>query len=129
MSIVDDIEDAIRVHCAWADRLKAAIATGASEMTVDIAANDGICPFGRWLHGATIPESAKAFHSYDHSVQIHREFHQCAAEVLELALSGEAKEALLRMSDASDYVTISVMLTLTLRAWQIDIQHAAEAAA
>ncbi len=127
MTIIDEIEKAIAVHCAWADSLKAAIETGVSELSVAEAMRDDACAFGHWLHGDTIPESARAVHGYDNARQIHAEFHHYAAGVLELALSGKREEAIAHMDNTSLYTTTSVMLTLTLRAWQIDIDGLSEA--
>ena len=92
MSIIDQIETAIQVHCAWADRLQSAILTGASDMTVEQALRHDACAFGQWLCGDSIPESAKSVHGYGNALQIHEQ-----------------------------YLMTSVMLTLTLRAWQIDL--------
>ena len=121
MSIIDQIETAIQVHCAWADRLQSAILTGASDMTVEQALRHDACAFGQWLCGDSIPESAKSVHGYGNALQIHEEFHKCAGDVLALALSGQREEAIRQMDNTSQYLMTSVMLTLTLRAWQIDL--------
>ena len=125
MSIIEQIEDAIQVHCAWSERLQDAIEGGVSALTVDTALRDNACEFGRWIYGGTIPESAKALHGYDNAVQILADFHKYAGEILELALKGYRDEARRRMGTSSQYMTTSVILTLTLRAWQIDIKSAA----
>ena len=122
MSIIEQIEDAIQVHCAWAEQLKDAIETGLSVTTVAEAARVDLCAFGRWLYGRTIPDYAKVHNGYDNAVQIHAEFHRCAAGVLDLALTGRGAEAIKAMDNASPYTSTSVMLVLTLRAWQIDIE-------
>ncbi|MEI7606036.1 MAG: CZB domain-containing protein [Rhodospirillaceae bacterium] len=125
MPIIEQIEDAIQVHCAWADRLKAAIEAGASDLAPDAVGRDESCPFGRWLLGDGIPESAKRLHSYDHALEVHRDFHRHAGEALALALAGERDEAVRRLDNTSPFTMASVMLTLTLRAWQIDLAEAA----
>ena len=127
MSIIEQIEDAIQVHCGWADRLKDAIETAHSEMTAAQAARDDLCAFGQWLYGRTIPDYAKTHNGWENAVQIHAEFHKCAAEVLDLALAGQRDAALKAMDNASLYTATSVMLVLTLRAWQIDIETTTEA--
>ena len=125
MPIIEQIEDAIQVHCAWTDRLKAAIEAGASDMAPDAVGRHEFCPFGRWLLGDGIPESAKRLHSYDNALELHRDVHRHAAGVLELARAGERDEAVRRLDTTSPFTRASVMLTLTLRAWQIDLADAA----
>ena len=122
MTIIDEIENAIQVHCAWANRLKAAIDTGSCDLTPETARKDNACAFGKWLQGAAIPDAAKSLAGYQNALAAHAEFHTNAAKVLELALAGNKSEALQHMDATSDYEISSITLTLILRGWQVDIQ-------
>ena len=122
MTIIDEIENAIQVHCAWADRLRVAINTGSCDLTPKTAGRDNVCAFGKWLYSAAIPDDAKSLPGYQNAITSHANFHKNAAKVLELALTGKKPEALQHMDTTSEYEISSVTLTLILRGWQVDIQ-------
>ncbi len=120
MSLNWQIDEAIKAHCAWGQRLISVIHTGEFDPGFDSAARDDACAFGKWLYGPSIPPAAKALPGYQEVVDIHAKFHGLAAQIVALIKTGQKAEALNRLSITSDYSTASISLTLALREWQAD---------
>ncbi len=105
---------ALDAHRAWGARLRQAIDTGTSSMSVQDAGQDDRCSFGKWLHGPDVfrdrdPERWQQLHD------LHEQFHRHAAQVLELATSGQTKQATERLH-ASDVVNVQKQLENALQA-------------
>ena len=101
-------------HNAWGARLREAIDTGSSAMSVQQAGGDENCAFGKWLHApgefrTTQPERWQQIHD------LHEQFHRNAADVLKLAITGQRTQAAERMK-APDFVNVQRELTDTLQA-------------
>jgi methyl-accepting chemotaxis protein len=119
-STAEIMNSGLEAHRAWRTRLNEAIDTGQSTTSVEDAGHDDRCTFGRWLHGPGSfrdrePETWQRFHD------LHEQFHRNAAAVLELAVSGRAREAQARLS-ASEFTEVERQL-------QDALQGAAGAAA
>lgn len=118
MTMSKEIDEAILSHIKWGLRLKAAINSEMINVSTDHIARDDLCPFGKWLYSDAIPVAAKSLNEYQEVINTHRRFHNCAATIVSLALSGNFEEAYMHMADNSDYTIASVMLILNLRLWQ-----------
>ena len=88
-----DFQGAIEVHMRWKARLKAVV-DGTSSETLDpaIVALDDRCALGTWLHGAG-KERFAANPDYQKVVDWHRDFHRCAAGILEAMARGDTDVA------------------------------------
>ncbi len=80
-------------------------------------APDNLCVFGRWLYGGRITPEEKAMPGYEEVCRLHARFHAEAAQVLELALTGNRWEAAAAMGHGSPYANASVELLNALAAW------------
>jgi len=117
MSTQDQIKKAIGAHGLWKTRLAAAIDVGKSEFTVDTVRKDNACDFGRWLYGSELPPAAKNLAEYETCRRLHAEFHQCAAEVLNLAVGGKKSEAQKAMGATGKFASTSASLTTAMMKW------------
>ncbi len=98
------LQAAQEAHEAWSARLRDAIETGASSISVDQAGSDDRCAFGSWLHAPgefrdREPQRWQQIHD------LHEEFHRNAAQVLELAITGRQTEAA-ELAQAPEFVNI-----------------------
>ncbi|MGF1528457.1 MAG: CZB domain-containing protein [Candidatus Competibacterales bacterium] len=127
-----DFLEAIRAHNAWKIKLKKAIADGTiSQFDAAEIRRDDRCFLGRWLYSEGLE------HYGDEAVlqtiiDVHRQFHQCAAEVVDTAQGGQLNRAaaLLESGEYAQYsVDISALLgKLYLRFSQRDANHSPSAA-
>ena len=121
MTMSEQINNAIIAHCEWVEKLRVAIESGQIDISVETAIQDNVCPFGQWLYGDTIPETAKALPGYQSVLRLHARFHEFAATILSIAISGNRDDAFNRIIKSSDYAITSHMLTLSLKLWLIDV--------
>ncbi len=103
---------ALEAHEAWNARLRKAIAAGESSMSIEQAGRDDGCTFGKWLHA---PGTFKTEHpqEWQNMHDLHEQFHQYAARVLDCAVSGRAEEAT-RLLEAPEFVAIETDLRAAL---------------
>lgn len=90
---VEEIKAAIGAHGAWKMKLRTAINTGKTDLKPEVVRCDDQCAMGRWLHGSSIDSKTRMGMPYKVNKRVHAEFHECAARVLELTLSGERDRA------------------------------------
>ena len=117
MPLKDETDRAIIEHYLWGERLRNAIESGVSSISVEEAATDKLCPLGKWLYSDHISHTERQLPKYGELIALHAKFHQHASEILSLALAGNKMEALARLSVTSDYATTSLMLTGILKTW------------
>ncbi|MCK5877630.1 MAG: CZB domain-containing protein [Candidatus Marithrix sp.] len=104
--MLKEIDKAIWAHSRWKIHLKQAIETGESDFNVENTRNSHVCTFGQWLDsdvGKKLPE-------YDVVSKLHYDFHTEAANILELALKGEASEATNKMQMGSKFNQLTAKL-------------------
>ena len=116
MTLVDRLNRAIDAHLKWKARLMLIIDSGESILATGVVCSDNRCELGRWLY--SLDESITKTHRWKWVRAKHSEFHQEAAHVLELALSGNQKEARKKISYLSKYDGISSRLIDELNAWK-----------
>ncbi len=116
MSELHPIDGAIAAHAKWKWHLRQAIDTGLSEWTVERVRPDDLCDFGRWLHN--LPLSERMGEHFRAVHDLHAKFHQEAAHVLDLALSGNRADATAALAIGSPFATVSSKLTIAMTAWK-----------
>jgi methyl-accepting chemotaxis protein len=116
----EEIEDAVGAHGVWKRKLKKAITTG--EIDVDIATikADKQCDFGKWLYGPAITERHKNSEHYREVQELHAVFHETAAKVAQLAISGEKAHAMKMLEANGEFTVASAELTTSMIAWLKD---------
>ncbi len=124
MSAKDEIKKAMGVHGMWKARLSTAIDFGKSEFSVDAVQRDNACDFGRWLHGASIPEAAKRMAEYETCRRLHADFHRAAADVLKLAIAGQKAQAQNALASSSKFAAVSADLTTNMMKWMAAAERA-----
>ena len=105
-----DFRNAIQIHAKWKLRLKNYIEGKSNEdLKAAVISRDDQCVLGKWLHdeGQAKYGNVKEFQKL---IEMHREFHQCAGQVLMQAQSGQQKRAL-EMIENGDYAKVSVKVT------------------
>jgi hypothetical protein len=110
------IDHAIAAHARWKYRLFDAVKTGESEWTVEQIRSYTDCEFGRWL--ATLSPSERQSEQCKTVVDLHREFHTAASEVLGLALRKETEAAQAAIALNSPFSIVSANLTAAMSAWK-----------
>jgi hypothetical protein len=117
MSLSDEIQTAIGAHGLWKGRLLTAIDTGTSKFTVATVAQDTECAFGKFLYANADP-AIKNSPQWRTCVDLHSKFHQCAARVLQLALTGNQAAAKKEMDGQSEFLKLSRALTAEMVKWR-----------
>lgn len=116
MDRVSDIEQAIGNHALWMSRLRQAILEAPAALEVEEIRAEDQCDFGKWLHGSRLSVEDRESGVYQEVKRLHAEFHQVAAQVVELAASGRTCDAYGLLY--GEYITISGRLAIAMRAWQ-----------
>ena len=108
-----DFRSAIQIHAKWKIRLKDYIeGTSNEDLKVAVISRDDQCVLGKWLYSDG-KEKYGNFKEFQQLIDLHREFHQCAGQVLTQAQAGEQKRAL-QMIESGDYAHKSVKVTSQL---------------
>jgi hypothetical protein len=116
MSLQDQIKSATGAHGLWKARLKSAIEKGSSEFSPGTVRLENQCEFGKWLHSVSDP-GIKTSAGYHKCLDLHRQFHEAAAKVLNLALTGQKDAARQAMGLTSDFAKVSGTLTMAMNDW------------
>jgi len=112
--LAQQIRAALTAHELWRAHLVQAALTGRARMTVTEAAREEACDLGRWLQRiGELPEVPQVAPVRD----LHRHFHEEAARVLELALTGRRSESLLAVGPGSRFDEASIRLSSALKDW------------
>lgn len=110
------IDAALSAHAQWKKRLQDAISTGKSEFKAETVKKDNACQFGQWLY--SLPQSDTKSEDYNKVRALHADFHKITGGILELALMGNAQEALGKLGAGGQYGSASGKLVLALQAWK-----------
>ncbi len=92
MSLRDELNAAIASHGIWNKALKLAIRTGKLDTPIEAIKSDRECDFGKWLYRASIIEEHRHSPHYQEILKLHAIFHEKAAIVGKLAISGNEHE-------------------------------------
>lgn len=101
-----DFDKIIQSHSRWKFHLKDAVEQGKSNFTVVEVRNPHLCQFGQWLDS---PEGKKTPH-YQELFELHRHFHEEAANILQLALHKQKEAALEKMKLGSQFNQLAAKL-------------------
>lgn len=110
------ITAAVSAHGQWKARLATAIKEGKSEFAPAVVRQDNQCAFGKWLYNE-IDAASKTDPHYAKVKALHATFHEEAAKVLTLAVSGKTAEATAAMAFGSDFAKASSQITTALGDW------------
>ena len=117
MSLSDEIQEAIGAHGLWKGRLHTAIETGSCKFTVASVGQDSQCAFGKFLYSNADPAIRNSPH-WRTCLDLHSKFHQAAARVLQLALTGNQEAAKKEMDPQSEFFRLSRTLTAAMLKWR-----------
>ena len=120
MKFKEEIRDAVGAHGAWKRKLKNAITTGKIDVEISTIKADKQCSFGKWLYGPTITEKQKNSEHYSKVQELHAVFHETAAKVAQLAISGEKAHAMNMLEANGEFTIASAELTTSMMAWLKD---------
>lgn len=118
MSLGDDIDRALLAHGMWKQRLRRAIASGSSEFSVESLRRHDACEFGKWLADPALTDTARRDARFEVVRRLHAEFHEAAADVLQLALSGNTPDALLCFEPEGEFSRRSAVLVHEVLEWR-----------
>jgi len=120
---VADIDKAIGAHTRWMSQLMETVLEAHPGIELETIRAADQCEFGKWLEGTSWSAEDRISDDYQEVRRLHAEFHELAAQVVELAASGKKNEAYGMFY--GEYVTLSGRLALTLRTWQDRLSRAA----
>jgi len=120
MNFKEEIKTAVGAHGVWKRKLKSAVTTGKIDVEISTIKADQQCNFGKWLHGATITEKQKKSEHYRKVQELHVVFHEKAAKVAQLAISGEKAHAMKMLEASGEFTMASAELTTSMMAWLKD---------
>ncbi|MBL8401654.1 CZB domain-containing protein [Accumulibacter sp.] len=123
MDRVADIDKAIGAHTRWMSQLRETVLEAHPGIELETIRAADQCEFGKWLEGTSWSAEDRISDDYQEVRRLHAEFHELAAQVVELAASGKKNEAYGMFY--CEYVTLSGRLALTLRTWQDRLSRAA----
>jgi methyl-accepting chemotaxis protein len=110
-------KSAIAAHSAWSGRLRSAIGSRTLDVPVATVRVDNQCQFGKWLYGEQLSAAEKTTKQYSEVKQLHAQFHESAAKIAQLAISGQSEAAEEAMKPGSDFSSLSSRLTSALNEW------------
>jgi len=116
MSLVrSELTQAIAIHKMWADTLSTAIrCERIGGIKIEKIRQDDQCELGRWLAQDHVRLSFENFGAFEKIVKLHRNFHQCAAHVLELVHEGDIEGANEIMRESGEFQMCSSALISAL---------------
>jgi len=114
----DVLRKAIVAHSGWKTRLQAALNTGKCDVASATAKADNQCDFGKWLYGPDISAVDKQTEFYRTVKQLHAQFHQEAAKVIDWTTSGNKKAAEQSMALGGSYLKASSQLVEAITKWR-----------
>lgn len=94
------------------------VLSGQSDMPLRNIRNPHHCQFGKWLDSSKIAKKSKHYNEVN---TLHIEFHERAAEVAGLAISGQSKSATHKMEIGSEFSKTSAKLVNILADWKSDL--------
>lgn len=117
----DQIDHAISNHEIWKIHLKQAIDGGVFETPSSIVRMDNQCEFGKWIY--SLSTDAGIDPHYIAVKELHAQFHQSAALILELINGSRKDEARKSLNVGGEFNFISSKLILALIDWKESIKN------
>jgi hypothetical protein len=94
--------------------------TGEIDVEIATIKADKQCDFGKWLYGPAITKKQKNSEQYREVQELHAVFHETAAKVAQLAISGEKAHAMKMLEANGEFTVASAELTTSMIAWLKD---------
>ena len=111
-----EITQAIAVHKMWADTLRTAIKSERiGGIKIAKIRRDDQCELGTWLAQDHAESNLCSASALDEAINIHQNFHQCAANILELVQAGNIERANDMMRDGGEFAECSSSLMSALK--------------
>jgi hypothetical protein len=123
MSVHEQIVKSIGAQGLWKGRLRKAVDSGTSDVSVTVARQDTQCDFGKWLYGSDLSKEDKQSTHYNQCRRLHQQFHLEAAKVLTFALANKQLEANQAMEPRGGFATCSGDLTKAMMDWDNTVPH------
>ncbi len=82
---------------------------------------DNQCEFGKWLYGSDLSQTERKTENYLTVKQLHAQFHEQAAKVVELVISGQKEAAEKAIGLSGDYTKVSSELTKAMTRWRLSL--------
>jgi len=110
------ITQAIAVHKMWADTLRTAIKSERiGGIKIEKIRRDDQCELGTWLAQDHTKGNLYSAKDFDEAIRLHQNFHQCAANILELVQAGNIESANDMMRDGGQFAECSSALIRSLK--------------
>lgn len=123
MTLDEQLTAAIGAHGLWKGKLRTAVDSGTYELRADVIRDDRRCNFGKWLHGTSLDSPTRASTHYHTCVELHRNFHEAAANVVSLVEAGDKSNASRALGADGQFARISGDLTAAMMAWKGSLSH------
>jgi hypothetical protein len=117
MKFKNEVKNAVGDHGAWKRKLKNAVTTGKIDVEISSIKTDRQCNFGKWLYGSTLTDKQRKSAHYQNVQKLHAVFHETAAKVAQLAISGEKDHAMSMLDVKGEFTVASAELTTSMMAW------------
>lgn len=118
--VIEKINTAIGAHGKWKFNLKMNITHNKGDFEVEKVKVDNLCEFGKWLHSEELNDDIKQGKPYEVITRLHKEFHICAGEVLQLSIANKKN-----MADElleGEFTERSEKLVRALNKWKSELQ-------
>lgn len=117
MSDSVELNKAIMAHSNWIVRLRDAVEHSKSDLTVAQAGDPHACAFGKWLD--SLSPADKMLEEYKTIIPLHNKFHSIAANLLQMALTGQKEKVLAELTNMTgEYMYTSAQLVNALNEWK-----------
>jgi len=120
--MTDHLTAAIVVHERWLADLQDLLEGGLPGPVSADPGDDHACAFGAWLHGPDLAPGLRETAAWRVIARLHRECHEAAATVVQLAAQGRLAEAEAHFADAC--CPRSTRLIAGLRKWHAEFAAA-----
>jgi len=124
-SLESSLLDAIGSHFGWQLHMKTALQNGKSSASSSEAGRCDHCEFGKWLADPQVQHDLADTVQYRVIDRLHREFHQCAGQVIAEIEAGDLKAA--QQSVDTEFQLRSKHLIAGLTKWIREIRTGAYA--
>ena len=115
LSVAEQIDEYIRQHSMWKNKILEALKTGKSEHTPADIAVDNKCAMGKWLYGGD--QGLESHPSYEEVRKLHADFHKAASKTLADALAGRREQAVEDLENGP-FRDASSALILAMSRWK-----------
>jgi len=113
-----EITNAMYAHQNWRIKLELAIEQSEIDVPVEFIRSDLHCKFGKWLFDGSIPAEIVESEIYKKVRELHARFHEEAAKVAAVAVSGNQKNAIKLLGSDGEYDRTSRQLMELLGKWK-----------